>query len=119
MIISVMRKKEISRAAAIDYILAIGTGKLLAQARYNASVPEGKPNKGLLVFASDRARKRLAPKAKRLLPLAAEAAAAAAKRGYESSRKSKSKRKSTGKAKRKDSDKPAADPRQLEIAAAE
>lgn len=106
MITKVMKRKDLSRGAAMHYIMALGVGKLLAQERYTASLPEGKASKGILAFTSDRARKRLAPKAPRLTTSVLKAGGGA----------ETPKRKRKAKVKTKGGHAPA-DPRQTEIAA--
>lgn len=65
MIGKVMKKKDASRAAAIDYMLIVATGRLAALWRYDESVPEGKPNKGVLGLVG---RKKRAPKSPKIAP---------------------------------------------------
>lgn len=65
MIVKVMKKKAASRAAAIDYMLIVATGRLAALWRYDDSVPEGKPNKGVLALVG---RKKRAPKSPKISP---------------------------------------------------
>lgn len=59
MIVRVMKKKELTRNAAMDYMLAVATGRLSALWRYEDSVPEGKKTKGVFEL---RARKKVAEK---------------------------------------------------------
>lgn len=76
MISKVMKKKDLARNAAIDYMLTVATGRLAALWRYDESLPEGKLTKGILQLAGPR--KKRAPKTPKIAPLAAAAAAAAA-----------------------------------------
>ena len=71
MIAKVMKRKDLSRNAAIDYMLVVATGRLAALWRYDESVPEGKENKGVLTLAG---RKKRAPKTPKIA-LPAESAA--------------------------------------------
>src|SRR6266571_2800751 len=66
MIIKVMKKKDLGRNAAIDYMLIIATGRLAALWRYDESLPEGKLNKGVLTLVG---RKKRAPKTARIAAL--------------------------------------------------
>lgn len=70
MIAKVMRKKELSRNDAMDYMLAVATGRLAALWRYDESVPEGKRTKGILTLAGPR--KKRAPKTPKVQTLSAE-----------------------------------------------
>lgn len=71
MIAKVMKDRDCTRTDAVYHLATIGTGKLLALKRYKESLPQDKPNKGILTFTSERARKKLAPKAAKLTPKAA------------------------------------------------
>lgn len=64
MIAKVMKKKEITRNEAIDYMLVVATGRLAALWRYDESVPEGKKNKGILGLTG---RKKRAPKTPKIV----------------------------------------------------
>jgi type IV secretory pathway VirB10-like protein len=59
MISKVMRKRDLTRAAAIHYMLIIATGRLAALWRYENTLPDGKVTKGILTLAG---RKKRAPK---------------------------------------------------------
>lgn len=63
MIAKVMKKKDLSRNAAIDYMLGVATGRLSALWRYDDSLPVGKQSKGILQSVG---RKKRAPKSKRI-----------------------------------------------------
>jgi hypothetical protein len=103
MIAKVMKRKDCSRTAAIDYMLLIATGRLAALWRYDQSVPEGKANKGILTVIG---RKKRAPKTPKIgLPAAAAEPAEASK----PKRKPKSKPKAKAK--------PKAEETPLEVAA--
>jgi|SRR5213083_816730 len=65
MIAKVMKRKDLARAEAIDYMLVVATGRLAALWRYDESVPEGKPNKGVLALVG---RKKRAPKTPKISP---------------------------------------------------
>lgn len=69
MITKVMKKKDLPRNAAMDYMLVVATGRLAALWRYDESVPEGKTTKGILALAGPR--KKRAPKTPKisLLPV--------------------------------------------------
>lgn len=66
MIARVMKKKDIARPAAIDYMLAVATGRLAALWRYDESLPEGKTTKGVLTSTG---RKKRAPKTPKIAAL--------------------------------------------------
>lgn len=66
MIAKVMKKKDLSRNAAMDYMLIVATGRLAALWRYDESVPEGKTTKGILTLAGPR--KKRAPKTPKIAP---------------------------------------------------
>jgi len=66
MIAKVEKKKDLTRAQAIDYMLGVATGRLLALWRYDESLPEGKATKGILQAAG---RKKRAPKSARIVVL--------------------------------------------------
>lgn len=66
MIAKVEKKKGLTRAQAIDYMLGVATGRLLALWRYDESLPEGKHSKGILTEAG---RKKRAPKSQRIVVL--------------------------------------------------
>lgn len=70
MIVKVMKKKELTRNAAMDYMLGVATGRLLALWRYDETVPEGKKTKGILQLAG---RKQRAPKSPKISTLTAAA----------------------------------------------
>lgn len=59
MIAKVMKKKDLARNAAIDYMLIVATGRLAALWRYDETLPEGKTTKGILAVVG---RKKRAPK---------------------------------------------------------
>jgi hypothetical protein len=61
MIAKVQKKKELSEKDAIEYMLAVATGRLAALWRYDDTLPEGKKNKGVLVTSG---RKKRAERAK-------------------------------------------------------
>jgi hypothetical protein len=72
MIAKVMKRKELERSAAIDYMLVVATGRLAALWRYDESVPEGKKTKGVLGLVG---RKQRAPKSPKIaVPAATEEA---------------------------------------------
>lgn len=83
MITKVMKKKDLSRTAAIAYMLTVATGRLSALWRYDESLPEGKATKGVFEL---RARKKPAEKSPRI---GAEAAAEKPKRKPARKRKPK------------------------------
>ncbi len=62
MIAKVVKRKELSRTAAIEYMLLIATGRLAALWRYDESVPDGKRNKGVLTTIGRRKRAPKTPK---------------------------------------------------------
>jgi hypothetical protein len=64
MIAKVMKKKELARNAAIDYMLVVAAGRLAALWRYDDSLPEGKTSKGVLTATG---RKKRAPKTPRIV----------------------------------------------------
>lgn len=57
MISKVMRRKELTRNQAIDYMLGVATGRLNALWRYDDSVPEGKTTKGIMQSVKPKKRK--------------------------------------------------------------
>jgi hypothetical protein len=71
MIAKVMKRKDLERAAAIDYMLVVATGRLAALWRYDESVPEGKKTKGVLGLVG---RKQRAPKTPKIAVPAADEA---------------------------------------------
>jgi hypothetical protein len=73
MIAKVMRKKDLARNAAIDYMLVVATGRLAALWRYDESLPEGKLTKGILTLSG---RKKRAPKTPKIVMPDLEAAPA-------------------------------------------
>lgn len=56
MIAKVMKKKELSEKDAIEYMLAVATGRLTALWRYDETLPEGKRTKGILTTAGRKKR---------------------------------------------------------------
>ena len=48
MIATVEKKKELSHAQAVEYMLTVATGRLSALWKYDATLPEGKTSKGVL-----------------------------------------------------------------------
>lgn len=62
MISKVMKKKDLSRAAAIDYMLVVATGRLAALWRYETTLPEGKPTKGILTLVGRKKRADKTPR---------------------------------------------------------
>lgn len=66
MIAKVEKKKDLTRAQAIDYMLGVATGRLLALWRYDESLPEGKTSKGILAVSG---RKKRAEKSARIVVL--------------------------------------------------
>lgn len=66
MIADIQKDKEISRAAAIDYMLIVATGRLKALGRYTDTLPEGKRKKGILTTIG---RKKRAPKSPKIAPV--------------------------------------------------
>lgn len=103
MIGKVMKKKDLSRAAAMDYMLGVATGRLAALWRYDDSLPEGKSTKGILQLSG---RKKRAPKSPKISTLAPAAETEKSAKKPAKKRKSKSKKSTPESA-------------QLEIAAAE
>jgi hypothetical protein len=69
MIAKVMKRKDLERSAAIDYMLVVATGRLAALWRYDESVPEGKKTKGVLGLVG---RKQRAPKSPKIAVPAAD-----------------------------------------------
>ena len=57
MIAKVMTHRDCARQAAIDYMLTVATGRLLALKRYESSVPEGKKHKGILTLAGPKKKR--------------------------------------------------------------
>lgn len=104
MIAKVMKKKDLPRNAAIDYMLVVATGRLAALWRYDDSLPEGKKTKGVLALAG---RKKRAPKSPKIAPAAAPAEAP--------EKPAKAAKKRKPKAKAPKAPKAAKDDRQLEI----
>lgn len=76
MIAKVMKHKDCARAAAIDYMLIVATGRLLALRRYEDTLPEGKATKGVLSLAG---RKKRAPKSPKIAPTVAAPVAASSR----------------------------------------
>lgn len=109
MIAKVMKKKELDRAPAIAYMLAVATGRLAALWRYDDSLPEGKQTKGILTLAGPR--KKRAPKSPKIVTLSQLETLTAAKR-KPVKRKPAKRKKATKPVKSKVGE-------QLEIAAAE
>lgn len=107
MIAKVERKKDLTRNQAIDYMLGVATGRLLALWRYDESLPEGKTNKGILQTAG---RKKRAPKSTKITVLPDSVKS---ERAAEKPEKKPAKRKSAKKRKPKKD----ATPEQVEIAA--
>lgn len=62
-IAKVMKKKDLTREQALDYMLGVATGRLSALWRYDDTLPEGKATKGILQVAG---RKKRAPKTARI-----------------------------------------------------
>lgn len=62
MIVKVMKKKDLARNAAIDYMLVVATGRLAALWRYDESLPEGKQSKGVLAATGRKKRAAKTPK---------------------------------------------------------
>lgn len=97
MIVKVMKKRDLSRNAAIDYMLIVATGRLAALYRYDDSLPEGKYSKGILALASPR--KKRAPKTPKIAPSVTaetkEAAPKTAKKRKPAKRKPKTKAQQT------------------------
>jgi len=54
MINKVVKKKELTREAAIHYMLNVATGRLAALWRYDSSLPEGKTSKGVLAVKGNK-----------------------------------------------------------------
>lgn len=86
MIEKVQKKKDLSRNAAIDYMLAVATGRLAALWRYDESLPEGKTSKGILAISG---RKKRAPKSPKIMPKVSESAAPEPKQRATNKRKPK------------------------------
>jgi len=103
MITNVMKHRELSRAAAIDYMLGVATGRLLALGRYTSTLPDGKKTKGILALAGRKKRAEKSPKISTLAPPAENS---------EKSDKPAKKRKA-----KKRKPKPAAESEQLDVAA--
>src|SRR5215831_3107047 len=91
MIEKVMAHREFSRTAAIEYMLGVATGRLLALGRYDKTLPEGKRTKGVLTLAGRKKRAEKSPKISTLVPASAEAEKPAKKRKSAKKRKPKSK----------------------------
>ena len=89
MIERVMKKRDLSRPAAIDYMLIVATGRLAALYRYDDSLPEGKATKGILQLAG---RKQRAPKSPKIAPSVAPPAAAKEKPAKKSAKKKSAKK---------------------------
>lgn len=64
--IAYIAKSRGSEADAIEYMLNVATGRLVALGRYSKSLPEGKATKG----AFTRTNKKLAPRSKAIKPIA-------------------------------------------------
>lgn len=73
MIAKVMKKRDLSRNAAIDYMLGVATGRLSALYRYDESLPEGKTTKGILQLSGRKKRAPKSPKISTLVPASAAA----------------------------------------------
>lgn len=56
MIAKVEKKKDLTRAQAIDYMLGVATGRLAALWRYDDSLAEGKTTKGILTTVGKKKR---------------------------------------------------------------
>lgn len=112
MIAKVEKKKDLTRAQAIDYMLGVATGRLLALWRYDESLPEGKTSKGILAVSG---RKKRAEKSARIvvLPDDSEAPSKPKKRAPKAAAKDKPK-----KARKPKKAKAEKDERQIEIVAA-
>lgn len=52
----VMKRKDLSEADAITYMMGVAAGRLKALWRYDDSLPEGKANKGILIAKGNRKR---------------------------------------------------------------
>lgn len=61
MIVRVMKKKDCKEPEAIEYMLAVATGRLAALWRYDASLPDGKESKGVRVAGKRKAAERVKP----------------------------------------------------------
>lgn len=72
MINKVMSKKDLTRAAAIDYMLVVATGRLAALWRYDKTLPEGKATKGILTVVGRKKRAEKTPSIASKLAAAAE-----------------------------------------------
>jgi hypothetical protein len=59
MIGDIAKARECSETQAIEYMLTVATGRLLALGRYGKSLPEGKDSKGVLTR-----KKKSAPRSK-------------------------------------------------------
>lgn len=66
MIARVEKKKDLTHALAIEYMLGVATGRLAALWRYENSLPEGKVTKGILQVAG---RKKRAEKTRKISAL--------------------------------------------------
>lgn len=60
MISKVMKKRGLTRNQAIDYMLGVATGRLAALWRYDATVPEGKVNKGVMIAGKKKRAEKTA-----------------------------------------------------------
>lgn len=76
MIARVMKKRGVSEAEAIEYMLTVATGRLAALWRYDDSLPEGKTSKGILVPKGNRKRAERSKPVKSVAPKAAAEAKA-------------------------------------------
>ena len=119
MIAKVMRKKDLTRNDAIDYMLVVATGRLAALWRYDESVPEGKKTKGILTLAGPR--KKRAPKTPKIVLATDGEPAKPAKKPAAKRVKSDKPAKTVAKKRAKKAAKPAktGPTAQLEISAAE
>lgn len=61
MIVRVMKKKDCKEPEAIEYMLAVATGRLAALWRYDNSLPDGKSSKGVRVPGKKKAAVRVKP----------------------------------------------------------
>jgi hypothetical protein len=72
MIAKVMKKRDLSRNDAMDYMLGVATGRLNALWRYDETLPEGKQTKGILQLAGRKKRAEKSPRISILSDLTAE-----------------------------------------------
>jgi len=67
----VQKRKELSEADAITYMMGVAAGRLKALWRYDETLPEGKASKGILIAKGNKKR---AERSKAIVTLPAEKA---------------------------------------------